>query len=138
MLTFSYGAIERALATSYGIPEAGRESGFRSMLSNLQKLGVLGEAARVGRGAPLTYTPDTLHRFVVALELCELGVPPATTATLIRSYWDAKLKAICSAAERNNPAARGGMPIDVFWQVGRLPKGVWVPDHGVAPYRGRG
>jgi 7-cyano-7-deazaguanine reductase len=33
---------------------------------------------------------------------------------------------------------RGGMPIDVFWQVGTLPKGVWVPDQGVAPYRGRG
>jgi 7-cyano-7-deazaguanine reductase len=34
--------------------------------------------------------------------------------------------------------ARGGIPIDVFWQVGRLPAGVWVPDQGVAPYRGRG
>ena len=33
---------------------------------------------------------------------------------------------------------RGGMPIDVFWQTGRLPNGVWVPDQGVAPYRGRG
>ena len=33
---------------------------------------------------------------------------------------------------------RGGIPIDVFWQTGRLPKGVWVPDQGVAPYRGRG
>jgi 7-cyano-7-deazaguanine reductase len=33
---------------------------------------------------------------------------------------------------------RGGMPIDVFWQAGRLPKGVWLPDQGVAPYRGRG
>jgi 7-cyano-7-deazaguanine reductase len=33
---------------------------------------------------------------------------------------------------------RGGMPIDVFWQNGRLPAGVWVPDQGVAPYRGRG
>jgi 7-cyano-7-deazaguanine reductase len=33
---------------------------------------------------------------------------------------------------------RGGMPIDVFWQTGRLPKGVWLPDQGVAPYRGRG
>ena len=33
---------------------------------------------------------------------------------------------------------RGGMPIDEFWQAGRLPKGVWVPDQGVAPYRGRG
>jgi 7-cyano-7-deazaguanine reductase len=33
---------------------------------------------------------------------------------------------------------RGGIPIDVFWQTGELPKGVWLPDQGVAPYRGRG
>jgi 7-cyano-7-deazaguanine reductase len=33
---------------------------------------------------------------------------------------------------------RGGMPIDVFWQSGKLPKGVWLPDQGVASYRGRG
>ena len=33
---------------------------------------------------------------------------------------------------------RGGMPIDVFWQAGRLPAGMWVPDQGVAIYRGRG
>lgn len=33
---------------------------------------------------------------------------------------------------------RGGMPIDVFWQTGKLPKNVWLPDTGVAHYRGRG
>jgi 7-cyano-7-deazaguanine reductase len=33
---------------------------------------------------------------------------------------------------------RGGIPIDVFWQTGVLPDGVWLPDQGVAPYRGRG
>lgn len=33
---------------------------------------------------------------------------------------------------------RGGMPIDVFWQAGKVPKGVWLPDQGVPPYRGRG
>ena len=33
---------------------------------------------------------------------------------------------------------RGGIPIDVFWQTGRVPKGLWVPEQGVAPYRGRG
>ena len=33
---------------------------------------------------------------------------------------------------------RGGMPIDVFWQTGRLPKNVWMPDQSVPPYRGRG
>lgn len=33
---------------------------------------------------------------------------------------------------------RGGIPIDIFWQDGKLPKGVWLPDPGVLPYRGRG
>ncbi|MEL6298365.1 MAG: preQ(1) synthase [Pseudomonadota bacterium] len=33
---------------------------------------------------------------------------------------------------------RGGIPIDVFWQTGHPPDGVWLPDQGVAPYRGRG
>ena len=33
---------------------------------------------------------------------------------------------------------RGGIPIDVFWQTGTPPAGVWIPDQGVAPYRGRG
>jgi 7-cyano-7-deazaguanine reductase len=32
---------------------------------------------------------------------------------------------------------RGGIPIDVFWQTGELPKNVFLPDQGVAPYRGR-
>jgi 7-cyano-7-deazaguanine reductase len=33
---------------------------------------------------------------------------------------------------------RGGIPIDVFYQSGTAPEGVWLPDQGVAPYRGRG
>ena len=33
---------------------------------------------------------------------------------------------------------RGGMPIDVFWQTSAAPEGVWIPDTGVPPYRGRG
>ena len=33
---------------------------------------------------------------------------------------------------------RGGIPIDVFWHTGPAPAGLWVPDQGVAPYRGRG
>ena len=33
---------------------------------------------------------------------------------------------------------RGGIPIDVFFQKGELPAGVWVPEQGVQPYRGRG
>jgi 7-cyano-7-deazaguanine reductase len=33
---------------------------------------------------------------------------------------------------------RGGIPIDVFWSTGAPPEGLWLPDQGVPPYRGRG
>jgi len=33
---------------------------------------------------------------------------------------------------------RGGIPIDIFYQTGEPPAGLWLPDAGVAPYRGRG
>jgi 7-cyano-7-deazaguanine reductase len=33
---------------------------------------------------------------------------------------------------------RGGIPIDVFYQTAAPPAGLWLPDPGVAPYRGRG
>ncbi len=33
---------------------------------------------------------------------------------------------------------RGGIPIDVFWQTGPTPEGLWLPDQGVPTYRGRG
>jgi len=32
---------------------------------------------------------------------------------------------------------RGGIPIDVFWQSGEAPKGVWIPPQDVPPYHGR-
>jgi|SRR5580658_476206 7-cyano-7-deazaguanine reductase len=33
---------------------------------------------------------------------------------------------------------RGGIPIDVFYQTGPAPPGLWLPEQGVPPYRGRG
>jgi 7-cyano-7-deazaguanine reductase len=33
---------------------------------------------------------------------------------------------------------RGGIPIDVFWQTGESPSGIFLPEQGVPPYRGRG
>ena len=33
---------------------------------------------------------------------------------------------------------RGGIPIDVFWQSGPVPEGLYVPETGVPTYRGRG
>jgi len=33
---------------------------------------------------------------------------------------------------------RGGIPIDVFWQSGEPPQGLWLPPQDVPGYRGRG
>ncbi len=33
---------------------------------------------------------------------------------------------------------RGGVPIDVFWQTGEVPAGLWLPGQEVPAYRGRG
>ncbi len=32
---------------------------------------------------------------------------------------------------------RGGIPIDVFYQTGFPPKGIWISDQGVSTYKGR-
>lgn len=32
---------------------------------------------------------------------------------------------------------RGGIPIDIFYQTGEPPKGLWIPEQDIAHYRGR-
>lgn len=55
----------------------------------------------------------------IAKDICELIKPKFLR---IGGYW----------------YPRGGIPIDVFYQQGKLPKDVWLPEQGVATYRGRG
>ena len=61
-------------------------------------------------------------------EACTIAVAKRVAETIapkwlrIGGYW--------------NP--RGGMPIDVFWQTGDVPAGLWLPDQGVATYKARG
>ena len=61
-------------------------------------------------------------------EACTVGIAKRLTETLvpkwlrIGGYW----------------YPRGGIPIDVFFQTGDAPDGVWIPDQGVSAYRGRG
>jgi 7-cyano-7-deazaguanine reductase len=61
-------------------------------------------------------------------EDCTVGIARRLVATLkprwlrIAGYW----------------YPRGGIPIDVFYQTGEPPPGLFLPEPGVAPYRGRG
>ena len=50
-------------------------------------------------GAALKYTSTELHRLILTLEFCELGIPPATAVSLVNTSWN-KLKAIMGTAER--------------------------------------
>lgn len=97
-LKFSYGVVEKALAVAYGISAEQRRGGFRSFIGHLQKLGTLGAQARVGRGVALNYTPIEMHRLLLAVELAELGVSPATTVAILNRHWEPTLQGIIDSA----------------------------------------
>ena len=81
---------------------------------------------------PMTGQPDFAHIVIrnhgAFHEDCTMEIAKRLTALLspkwfrIGAYW----------------YPRGGIPIDVFWQSGKAPEHVWVPDQGVPSYRGRG
>ena len=102
---------------------------------------------------PITGQPDFAHLvvdYVPAARILEskslklylgsfrshVGFHEATTVAIGKTIWDSIVPKWLRIGGYWYP--RGGMPIDVFWQTGKLPAGVWVPDQGVAPYRGRG
>jgi 7-cyano-7-deazaguanine reductase len=64
------------------------------------------------------------------------GFHEATTLTIAKRICDAIKPKYLRIAGYWYP--RGGIPIDIFWQTGKAPAGVWLPDPGVSPYRGRG
>ncbi len=64
------------------------------------------------------------------------GFHEATTVAIARRLVDTLAPAWLRIGGYWYP--RGGMPIDVFYQTGLAPEGLWLPDQGVAPYRGRG
>ena len=99
--TSHYGPIERAAMAAYSVP-AKHLIRFRGWTDNLRKLGILGKKGRIGRGAPLTYTPTELHRLLCGLELTEAGIPPLTTVALIEALWP-KLWPIFMEATRPLP-----------------------------------
>jgi hypothetical protein len=120
-----YGPIEKALAIAHEIPEAARGS-FGAALSNLRKLGALGEQARVGRGAALTYTATELNRLICAVELTEAGLSPSVSVGVISAYWD-KLEPIFTkaAAPLGRADVKGGDDVLLILNGLTLRTGAW-------------
>ena len=102
---------------------------------------------------PITGQPDFAHMvvdYVPAARLIESKSFKLYLASF-RNHADFHEACTLAVADRLIAAARprwlrigaywyprGGIPIDVFWQSGPPPDGLWLPDQGVAAYRGRG
>jgi hypothetical protein len=97
--TVSYWKVQHALVHVHGIAPDD-VSRFRSRFGALQKGGLFGAANQPGKGTKLVYTPDLIHRAVLAIELSQVGVAPAVILRLINDFWASRLRAICDEAER--------------------------------------
>jgi hypothetical protein len=134
--TISYGKVERALVRVHGIAPDD-VSRFRSRFGALQKAGLLGPKNRPGKGTKLTYTPDLIHRAVLAIELSQVGVAPAVILRLIDQFWDTRLRPIFAEAEREiTRPTPGGDVILILAGVSLVSEGDRaVPNINHAPLR---
>jgi hypothetical protein len=105
---FPYAKVEAAAVRAYGIT-ADKVGTFRGRLSALQKANLFGADMRPGKGVPLQYLAREIHKIVFALELTELGLPPAVILRLVNDFWDSRLGLIFGKAEHaiEHPTAGG-------------------------------
>ena len=83
--TFTYQHVETAILRSYGWTHVARKA-LGARLRNYANLG-LGPAARPGKGARVAYTEEDILKWVAALELQILGMPPADAVKFILNDW---------------------------------------------------
>jgi 7-cyano-7-deazaguanine reductase len=101
---------------------------------------------------PVTGQPDFAHLVIDyapgewLVESKSLKLYLASFRTHGGFHEDCTLAVACKITEAAEPVwlrigaywyPRGGMPIDVFFQTGPAPEGLWIPDQGVPAYRGR-
>jgi hypothetical protein len=119
MLKFSYSVVEQALAKTYGASyDKVRQTAFRARINSLQRLGVLGEKVKVGKGSKLTYS-------VEQMELCELSFSPTVAGKLVIRHWAKKFAPIFREAQ--GTVIRDPGPDDVILYMGgvHLMSGSW-------------
>ena len=101
---------------------------------------------------PVTGQPDFAHLVIDYLP-CERLVESKSFKLFLHSFRNAagfhEATTLAIAAKIRTAAEprwlriggywypRGGIPIDVFYQTGTPPEGLWLPEQAVPPYRGR-
>jgi hypothetical protein len=87
-LTFSYAVAERAMARVYRADtDKVRAAAFRARINHLQRTRVLDASVRVGKGTKASYTVEQMERWLMCLELAELGISPTIAARVIIKCW---------------------------------------------------
>jgi hypothetical protein len=94
---FSYGAVEEALGTVFGLDREAQQGPLRGRLKRLQQLGLPGLAA--GKGARVDYSLEQAAQWLVALLMAELGLDPVVIVKGIRTHWNAQLARQATDAE---------------------------------------
>jgi hypothetical protein len=124
--TFTYGELERAMASVFAIPPAGNGA-LRARLKHLARLGM---GLETGKGTRAQYTRDLCAQLLIALLLAEVGIDPAIAVQTIKTNWKTLApsvqEATDGAAQRGNPiylelqlrvmssALKGGPSLQIF------------------------
>lgn len=82
---YPYARIEAAFALVFNVPPE-RIKHLRGRIKHLAVLGL--PEAKPGKGARVTYGFDIMNRWLMALALEDLGVPPKVAVKAIKGYWE--------------------------------------------------
>ena len=117
-LDLPYSSIEAALVSAYGVNQ--RDLGaFRARLTFWQKLGALG--VKPGKGKPIKYGGDELHRLIFCLELAECGATPQMVVGTIADLWEKRIR---RHFERAEAATAKALPNVNACELARLPDNI--------------
>jgi hypothetical protein len=83
--TYSYAAVETALAGIFGADPEVQRGAFRARLKHFQRLGLPGIEA--GKGARISYSYEIAAQWLLGLLMAETGVDPTLIVKIIKSRW---------------------------------------------------
>jgi hypothetical protein len=84
--SYTYGQIEKALATALGVDAAGQVGWLRGRIQHLRRLGLTPEGP--GRGRTINYTREDADQWLIALALAHGNADPTRLVQLIKKNWD--------------------------------------------------
>lgn len=94
--SYSYTAVETALAKVFGADAAAQKGAFRGRIKHLQRLGLPADGP--GKGRKIAYTDAQVCAWLIALELEEFGIDPALAVQMIKDAWKNYLVKLISKA----------------------------------------